>query len=64
MKFRIGFTTDNAAFFDEVTEKRTHDEVVRLLRQVADRLESGELSGDVRDINGNKVGTYGYMGGA
>lgn len=33
--------------------------VCRILRDVAERIEAGEIEGQIRDINGNKVGSYG-----
>lgn len=57
-KFALDFRTDNAAFADN--EKA---EIVRILRDVADRIEanpsSSGLAGMIRDINGNTVGDYG-----
>lgn len=53
-KFRMEFNVDNAAF-DE--GGRVH-ETARILREVAGRLESGDLDGVVRDGNGNRTGSY------
>jgi CBS domain-containing protein len=44
---------DNAAFEDDPLE-----EVARILRAVADRIESGNDEGPVRDENGNTVGRF------
>ncbi len=48
----ITFDADNAAFED------MHDECARILRAIAEKIDRGETGGDVRDINGNKVGTW------
>jgi len=34
-----------------------HDEIVRILRDVADRIDNGECPKSLFDINGNRVGT-------
>ena len=52
MGFRLEFETDNAAFEDG------NGEAVRLLLQVAARVQAGETEGLVRDINGNLVGAW------
>lgn len=52
--FDLQITTRNAAFEPE----RPGLEVARILRDVAERLEDGHESGGIRDINGNKVGTF------
>lgn len=55
--FTLKIETDNAAFGDgNITDERY--ELARILREVAKRLESGEDSGAVRDVNGNKVGQF------
>lgn len=56
--FKLSFDTDNAAF-DDMPEL----EIARILRDIANRVESGEVSGyhkalNVRDINGNVIGTF------
>ena len=51
MKFRCEFDMDNAAF-------ENPDEAARLLRKIADRVTIQEDSGNIRDINGNTVGTW------
>ena len=48
--------TDNAAFGD--TPEEALAESARILRVVAGGMESGSLSGTVRDVNGNRVGTW------
>jgi len=53
--FNLSLRTANAAF----GENGTHYEVARILREIADDIESsGNLNGSVMDYNGNKVGTY------
>ena len=56
MKFILSFRTDNDAFHNN--ENR---EIARILRHLADRVENSNISAyhsDVKDINGNIVGTY------
>lgn len=52
---RIKIKTENAAFQDG--NKRC--EVARILRNLADKIESGESPSKLLDINGNCVGTVG-----
>lgn len=54
--FTLRMETDNAAFGENITDNQY--EVARILRELADRLEEGEDSGWIRDVNGNKVGTF------
>lgn len=49
--FRLEIDTDNAAF-------EYPSELGRLLREVADKLDAGKVSGKVRDINGNTCGKW------
>lgn len=51
--FNLIIATGNAAF-----EDMPREEVARILRSVADQLESGREGGFTRDINGNSVGTW------
>ena len=51
---KIEFETDNAAFFDG---NATH-ETARILRNIADRIESGATEGGAHDFNGNRVGKW------
>ena len=63
MAFTLKIDTDNAAFYDD-SDGNDFDpgpELARLLRNLADTLDSPEVhddSGTVRDINGNRVGTW------
>jgi hypothetical protein len=51
--FSLIIATDNAAFDDAEAS-----ETARILRAVADYLESGYLDGKARDANGNTVGEW------
>lgn len=56
MKFRLNLNCDNAAC-DDAPEQ----EIARILRDAADRIENGDLPRsytNVRDTNGNTVGAY------
>jgi hypothetical protein len=55
-EFRVLIRTDNAAF----EEGGRDAETVRLLRYVADCLEGGVSTANLRDINGNPVGDFGF----
>lgn len=50
----ILFNVDNSAF--EGTEGRF--ETSRILKEIADKIESGLNSGNIRDINGNTIGKF------
>lgn len=74
MRFTVDIDLDKAAFYVDVTEDgpdenwRSGDEVARLLRDLADGVSSeviGDilthgptLTGNLRDINGNTVGSW------
>ena len=51
--FTLTIQTDNAAFEDAPGE-----EVARILEETAAKLRNMAQSGNLRDINGNKVGTF------
>jgi hypothetical protein len=55
---KISIDTDNAAF--GVTEYDRYAEIARILREAADRVETGDHFGEftLRDINGNRVGAF------
>ena len=54
-RFKLWITMENAAF-----EAAPQAEVCRILRDVAERIESnGYWEGNIRDVNGNRVGQYG-----
>jgi len=48
----IKIETDNAAF------EELHTETARILRVLADRIDDGETSGNLFDVNGNRVGCF------
>lgn len=52
--FTFNIETHNTAIADEGGER----EIARILRITADRIENGEDSGNLRDINGGTVGTW------
>lgn len=54
MAVKINFKTDNAAFDDGPYE------VVRIIREIADMIDGGAMSGTIHDINGNTVGKFQY----
>ena len=51
--FHIAFSADNACFEDAPAE-----EIGRILRDLADKVEAGRDGGRVIDRNGNTVGTW------
>lgn len=56
MAFTLKIETDNAAF-----DENHGEEVARILREIADNLNFGNvfgLDGTARDINGNTVGEW------
>ena len=56
MKFKLNIKSDNAAFADDGNDGK--NEVARILREIADKLEAGGGRGHCIDINGNKVGEW------
>jgi len=50
--FKLVFEADNAAFDDG------DHEMVRILRDVTERVEVGDYNGIIRDSKGNKVGEF------
>jgi hypothetical protein len=68
MQFVLNINVDNAAFGDEETDEQTRvgdiaseraAETARILREVAARIEAGEITTvmrTVRDSNGNDIG--------
>ena len=57
MAFALTFSTDNAAFEDGAAT-----ETARILREIADRIEAGDMGGAARDANGNTVGVFALGG--
>ena len=60
---RIEFTTSNAAFAVDESDKWTRDyyrneEIKRVLKNVCNQLDNGKTSGSCIDMNGNKVGEW------
>lgn len=54
--FRLRFDCDNAAFEDGIEA-----EIASVLRELADRIERHEATGlyqNIRDTNGNVIGTF------
>lgn len=55
LTFTVKFTTDNAAFDGPDYSQ----EVARILRQAVDAIEqSSQVTGQCRDINGNRIGYW------
>jgi hypothetical protein len=54
--FKLELTCDNAAF-----EGDPSVEIARIIRDLADSLDQGELDVVLRDINGNRVGKSMYF---
>ena len=57
-RFVVRMTTTNAAFHEDDGIEMRHAEVARILRHIAEQVERG--AGACMDVNGNKVGTWGY----
>lgn len=55
--FSFTIRTDNDAFDDD-----RNAEISRLLDEAAQRVRRGDVSGMLRDANGNTVGSYGNPG--
>ena len=55
--FSVNVETDNAAFGDREPEPACA-ECARIVRIIAGELDAGRLSGSIRDVNGNRVGTW------
>lgn len=61
--FKLSFLCNNAAFCtdDYPTQETAAPEIVRILRAVAGRIESGDRFDtfrNVQDVNGNIIGTF------
>lgn len=52
-ELRVAVAIRNAAF-----EEDPGAELARILREAAERLEQGETAGNLRDFNGNAVGSF------
>ena len=58
MNFCVEIECNNAAFGSPMGEPEY--EIARILKDLAIRLERGDVSGRLRDLNGNTVGSFGY----
>jgi hypothetical protein len=62
--FTLQFDTGNAAFQadngddDPLTPEVTQEECARILREIAKRLDDGNIEGFAIDFNGNRVGSW------
>lgn len=54
--FNLTIKTNAAAFGEDAPTER--EELARILRDAADRLDDGQDFGTLRDINGNTVGEF------
>lgn len=55
--FSLQFSTMNAAF-----EMNPYAEAGRILRSIANQVERMDTSGNIRDINGNRIGQWSMTG--
>lgn len=55
-KVIISIETVNAAF-----DENEGNELARILKEIAEKLENGSQPESIRDINGNKVGKIEYL---
>lgn len=53
MQFKLEIAAVNAAFFPDPSE-----EISRLLRSAADKVDAGATEGILFDVNGNRVGHW------
>ena len=51
--FRLEFKQSNADFTDDM-----YGTTARILREIADKIERGNVDGSIFDINGNNIGEY------
>ncbi len=57
MKFK-SFRLDITDMDDAAMDENPREEVARILRETADKVENGTDYGNLRDINGNNVGHW------
>jgi hypothetical protein len=57
-KFLVEISTDNAAWRDMDGESIDPGALAGALRELAERVEGGTLSGVIHDFNGNRSGTF------
>lgn len=55
-EFSADFQSGNAAFGENPAE-----EMARILRDIAERIEQGQENGKARDINGNSIGSWWFI---
>ena len=58
MTFTLSITCDNAAFGTEDEPQERRDEIARILRAAANKIENGYDKCGLRDGNGNIVGKF------
>lgn len=57
-QFQMSFDLGNDAFAGAQLDRS--NEISRLLRETADKIDTGEIDGTLLDINGNSVGHWGF----
>ncbi len=60
MKLKIEIAMDNAAFGDNPSDRGA--EIRQVLQSIPTRVEFGYTEGNLRDTNGNTVGTWKITG--
>lgn len=55
---KSGLTLEIESFDNEAFADNPHEEVARILREAADSIASGKEIGVLRDLNGNRVGSW------
>lgn len=53
--FELKFSTSGSAF-EEISEQ----EIARILETTAEKIKNGYTDGPVMDINGNRIGEWGF----
>lgn len=59
--FSITFNTDNSAFENELSDHSSVYEISRILNGVIDQVNNGSTGANIRDINGNTIGSWGLI---
>lgn len=54
--FKLSFFTDNAVFQDDGA-----NEIARILKAAAERLDDDHREGIIRDRNGNRIGSWSWL---
>ena len=57
MKFKMVFEVDNDAFYDDDGEL-IDNAVSPLIHDVAAKVHDGHTGGNIRDVNGNTIGSW------